>query len=302
MPLGNLLYRNWKVVPCVAQPGELAASPEHGGRVFFEGLTWLLISCSCGAQVSMDPPKQGAHRHACRPAVATEAEVEAEYARCRFCLSLYPLGTAHEQCAPLPPAANCYSCGPAGAAAGFSGSQMGKEPSWRKRCKACVAAGATDRFAPPGPPPRPGELLLEAVSQHDAGAVAQLLRGGADPNHVPQRAGVDRVNAGALHVKLWTVDGHPLPELDPLVPLTPLALVGFRISDCMLTAADLVAFKAVAELLLRAGADPKPAVACMELRYGPRDVTREEEDASEWAGACAAVKAAIYDHGTHNKD
>ena len=108
---------------------------------------------------------------------------------------------------------------------------------------------------------------------------------------------MDRANAGALPVKLWTVDGHPLPERDPRTPLTPLALVGFRISDCMLTVADLLEFKAVAELLLRAGADPKPAVACMKSRYGPREGRCEGggQGASELTRAFAAVEAAIYD-------
>jgi hypothetical protein len=54
-------------------------------------------------------------------------------------------------------------------------------------------------------------------------------------------------------------------------PTTPLRLVMFAISDCMLDDDGLKQFAEIATLLVRRGADPQPAMAIAEDRYGKYD-------------------------------
>lgn len=93
--------------------------------------------------------------------------------------------------------------------------------------------------------------LMEAVTFHKVQRVKELLELGADPNY-------------CLHPDEEEPDGI-------IQPTTPLRMVMFRISDNMLSDDDLIEFAAVARLLLRYGADPRPALQIAEARYGLYD-------------------------------
>ncbi len=95
------------------------------------------------------------------------------------------------------------------------------------------------------------KLLMEAVAYIDSLKVESLIKKGADPNYID-------------------------PDYDNIKdreaqPYTPLRLVIFRISDCLLQEKDLEKFAKIAALLVRAGADPKPAIELSESRYGKYD-------------------------------
>jgi hypothetical protein len=92
------------------------------------------------------------------------------------------------------------------------------------------------------------ESLLEAVSLHRVGEVRELLRLGADPNY---RASLDEDEPDGL-----------------MQPTTPLRMVMFAISDCMLDDDGLRDFLTIAQMLLDHGADPGPAMEIAEDRYG----------------------------------
>ena len=162
------------------------------------------------------------------------------------------------------------------------------------RCKECVQCYETTKRYP-SPPPDPksiDELLTEAVQNADVPVerVQELLAQGANPNYVRRRYVRDRSFKLSL---VYRADGIPMPEEDEECkqPTTPLKLVGFRISDCMLQEADLWRFKEVADLLIAYGADAKPALAIMENRYGTREESNEEneEEASGYSKAFCAV-------------
>lgn len=89
------------------------------------------------------------------------------------------------------------------------------------------------------------ELLMKAVEDHDVMSLSDCLVKGADPNYV----------------RIWEGDNTHQPT-------TPLRMVVFRISDNLLDDADLKQFAEIARLLLKYGADPKPAIQLAELRYG----------------------------------
>lgn len=227
-----------------------------------------------------------------------EAIPDGAHVRCPYCFTLFPLawpaelGLRHDEhphgCASLLPdsdeiPARCYSCGHTPPGVIISGAQRNKYGG-AARCQACVSGGNVERWVPPQPvhpQEGPQEELFEAVSNFDVRRVQELLRSGADPN-CPRQAVArnDRVRlvsgtCSARWVKLFTRDGTPLPDEEPGQPTTPLKLVVFRISDCMLGVAELAAFKLVAELLLAAGADPIPAVEYARERYGDWTVEHE---------------------------
>ena len=90
--------------------------------------------------------------------------------------------------------------------------------------------------------------LLFAISNLDLVEVRALLSSGADPNELtPQSAGGDE---------------------DPSQPDRPLKMVLFRVSDCMLSAAQHVVLTSIAIVLIKYGADPVPALVHAEIRYG----------------------------------
>jgi hypothetical protein len=92
------------------------------------------------------------------------------------------------------------------------------------------------------------EALMEAVSAFDLEAVKACLIKGADANY-----------------RRFSDEEEP----DGLIqPTTPLRMVMFRISDCMLEDKDLEQFEMISEVLLEFGADPGPAMEIAESRYG----------------------------------
>lgn len=214
--------------------------------------------------------------------------------RCLYCLALYPLaqpahGAPPLHCAAPLPRDQCYTCGASATAAAFSARQRerlasGSEPA---RCAACTAAGAVARHEPPQPPASLGEQLEEAVGAPDEARVAALLAQGADANHVRQRG----VSLGGRWRGLFAPSGAPLPELDPddVQPTTPLKLVGFRASDCMLGQGELASLARVAGLLLQHGARAAPALRHMERRYGPFDAAAGALAGGDGLGAVFAL-------------
>ena len=97
------------------------------------------------------------------------------------------------------------------------------------------------------------EQLMHAIAFYDVKAVQNCLEKGADAN-------------------FFQPSEYERPELQPT---TPLRLVMFRISDSMLDDEALKKFAEIAKLLLKHGADPKPAMEIAELRYGKYDVNAE---------------------------
>src|SRR5687767_11749237 len=92
------------------------------------------------------------------------------------------------------------------------------------------------------------EALMDAIAYHNIKAVQNCLETGADPNYTRYRD-----------------DEEPNGYIQPT---TPLRLVMFCISDSLLEDSDLKQFAEIAKLLLRYGADPKPAMQIAEDRYG----------------------------------
>ncbi len=100
------------------------------------------------------------------------------------------------------------------------------------------------------------EALMDAVSYHDLKAVEYCLEIGANPNYT-----------------------HYKDEEEPngyIQPTTPLRLVMFCISDNLLEEEDLRQFAEIASILIKHGADPKPAMQMAESRYGKYDPTAEK--------------------------
>ncbi len=95
------------------------------------------------------------------------------------------------------------------------------------------------------------KVLMDAVASCDPKRVSQCLKDGADPNY-HEAADDQRENPD------WQ-------------PSTPLRMVVFRLSDCLLKSDDLDSLRVIAKMLLKSGADPKPAMQLAELRYGPCD-------------------------------
>jgi hypothetical protein len=93
------------------------------------------------------------------------------------------------------------------------------------------------------------DTLMHAIERHDLAAIQACLAAGADPNYTRP------------------VDGPGGVRYPP----TPLCVVIFCISDCLLVDDDLRQFAAIAALLLQHGADPAPAMALAEERYGKYD-------------------------------
>jgi hypothetical protein len=112
-----------------------------------------------------------------------------------------------------------------------------------------------------------GDELCTAVSAIDVAAVTSLLAVGHDPNAVRAPGGEDT-----------------------FAPDRPLKMVMFRLSDCMLGDAERAQLAAIARLLLAHGADPAPAMAIAENRYGAYQ--GKEDGAATWAAWHVVAAAA----------
>ena len=96
---------------------------------------------------------------------------------------------------------------------------------------------------------------MEAIASCNLKTVQDCLEKGADPNYTRFR-----------------------DEEEPngyIQPTTPLRLVMFCISDALLEDIHLKQLAEIAKLLLRYGADPKPAMQIAEFRYGKYDPNAE---------------------------
>ena len=100
------------------------------------------------------------------------------------------------------------------------------------------------------------EELMDAVSSHNLKAVLNCLESGADPNFT-----------------LYKDEDEPNSYIQPT---TPLRLVMFSVSDCLLNDDDLKQFAEIAIVLLKYNANPKPAMEIVEYRYGKYDASFEE--------------------------
>lgn len=162
------------------------------------------------------------------------------------------------------------------------------------RCSACVQSFAsTKQYRSPPPAEKTiDEQLTEAVGQANVEGVHSLLLSGANPNCVRQLHVLHRNRlCPAYHA-----DGSPMAETDPEChqPTTPLKLVGFRISDCMLTGEDLWRFKQIADLLIAHGGDARDALALMTNRYGEwtaEDAQKHDDESQGMGGDSGKQKA-----------
>jgi hypothetical protein len=204
------------------------------------------------------------------------------YFRCVHCNQLYEMNSGHEQhpngC-PLPLPHACFTCGTPPPHANFSTSQLNKlREGERARCTACIDAGTTKRFAAPLAPSL-NEELTEAVGEGDVERVRALLQQGANANYVRQLSVRHYGSQAPIFRAAFSADGTAIPEDDPecVQPTTPLKLVGFRVSDCMLTEAQLWQFKDIADMLISHGAQARLALAHMEQRYGAWSNENEDD-------------------------
>ncbi|MEW6469987.1 MAG: hypothetical protein AB1458_13750 [Bacteroidota bacterium] len=91
------------------------------------------------------------------------------------------------------------------------------------------------------------EALMDAVADCKMEEVKRCLEQGADPNYFRP--------VGDNHMQ----------------PTTPLRLLMFRLSDSLLEDHHFPKLAEIAKLLLKYGADPKPALEIAEHRYGKYD-------------------------------
>lgn len=101
------------------------------------------------------------------------------------------------------------------------------------------------------------EQLLQAVTYHRVADVKRLLEEGANPNYDSYSGKSESDREGQ--------------------PWAPLRMVMFRISDNLLEEKALVEFEEVARLLIKYGADPKPAMELAEHRYGKYNPNGESD-------------------------
>jgi hypothetical protein len=113
------------------------------------------------------------------------------------------------------------------------------------------------------------EKLLRAVGDVDFGAACEALTAGANVNY-----------------------NRPIsPNEDPSdQPTSPLRMILFRLSDCLLTDAEDDTLIRLAHLLLAWAAEPEPAIEIAEARYGP---PRDSKELVE-SGRCVTALDTVY--------
>jgi len=104
------------------------------------------------------------------------------------------------------------------------------------------------------------KYLMDAVTSYNVKTVKESLEKGADPNY-------------STYSKTDKEDMHQ--------PTTPLKMVMFRISDCMLEDEELRKFSEIAKLLIQYGAETGPAMIIAEVRYGKYDPIMESNPFSD---------------------
>ena len=91
------------------------------------------------------------------------------------------------------------------------------------------------------------ESLIGAVAKYNYQEIVSLLSSGADPNYTQYKD-----------------EDEPMGYIQPT---TPLRMVLFRISDCMLEDEHLRIYKKITELLLKHGADCEHAIPIITSWY-----------------------------------
>jgi hypothetical protein len=113
-----------------------------------------------------------------------------------------------------------------------------------------------------------GTILCAAVAAIELAQVTTLLESGYDANGIRAPGGEESFQ-----------------------PDQPLKMVMFRLSDCYIDTEQEATFAEIAKVLLRYGADPKPAMHIAEVRYGP--YSKEDHRWEAWdiiATAAAPVQ------------
>ena len=101
--------------------------------------------------------------------------------------------------------------------------------------------------------------LVKAISEHDVVNVQTCLQNGANPNYT------------------WSNSSGSDLDSSIFQPTTPLSLLIFSISNCLLSEDDLSEFYQIAEILLENNANPEPAMQLAIKRYG---IYKESETSS----------------------
>lgn len=115
--------------------------------------------------------------------------------------------------------------------------------------------------------------LVEAITEHDVESVQRCIQHGANPNYT------------------WTNSPGLTSDSSFLQPTTPLSLLIFLISNCLLSEDDLSDFHAIAEILLENNADPEPAIHLAKQRYG---AYKESDNPSTFDSIYRLVSEAYY--------
>jgi hypothetical protein len=201
--------------------------------------------------------------------------------RCCYCGIFFPLytkegETRHDQlphgCAT--PITNseignqiqCYSCG-TNEINKFTKSQIKKQGE--ARCKKCVLENMNARYVKYSNNQKYSidKQLYDAVAEYNVEEVRRLLNEGANPNYTRQNNVYDLISNKYVYTYLFDGTEEPEYDLENMQPTTPLKLVVFRISDCMLECKDIQDFAIIAKLLIDAGADKKLAGEYAKNRY-----------------------------------
>lgn len=206
-----------------------------------------------------------------------------QYLICEYCNNLFPIqsptGTRHDRypngCSEIQNSDDeeivaCWTCD--SNTNRITNAQKSKY-GWKARCVVCVNDGVQDRFKRYNVKELAGKtqvsLLEAAVSAANISETKKVLNDGADPNGKRQLWDWETVNGKRGLQPIWKSDRsiYPIPT-DQDEPDTPLKLVFFRVSDCLLEDDDLDRFVIIAKLLAAAGADQAEAIAYAKNRYG----------------------------------
>ena len=175
----------------------------------------------------------------------------------------------------------CFSCN------SFENAKSNSQKTrgWKGRCKICVKDKNYSRYKhfpyTDISKKHPVSLFNDALCDADIEKVKEYISAGIDPNVKRQLWEHDQLLS--RYLPIWKNDGSIYEEVSKAQPITPLKLVVFRISDCFLDVDDLQRFKAVAEILVEAGADKIEAIAYAKRRYGELEKNFENLSAREKA-------------------
>jgi len=189
----------------------------------------------------------------------------------------------------------CFTCGSVESSL-FSGSQRSRaKDGLPARCSDCINNNRQLlRWQPPISYScvlwSAGQQLMEAITTPNLALADQLLstHSNSISNHHRQ-LNVHRLGA------IWDTEGRPWPETDRRQPFSPLRMVVFRISDCLLTMEGLKSYRRIAELLIAHKADAVDASDYICDRYGrqPEVQTTDSQTTDSAIDLEAAFRAVI---------